>query len=74
MSNIEQELFEDNLKDTVWIGEVVDIDDPLKDGRVKVKVFGKFDKLENDVIPWARPWNMFTAGSEAVQDFTQYLN
>ena len=30
MSNIEQELFEDNLKDTVWIGEVVDIDDPLK--------------------------------------------
>jgi hypothetical protein len=69
MSNIEQELFEDNLKDTVWIGEVVDIADPLKEGRVKVKVFGKFDKLENDVIPWARPWNMFTAGSASGSGF-----
>ncbi len=63
MADIEQELYEDNLKDTVWLGKVVDIADPNKDGRVRVKVFGKFDKLENELIPWAHPGNMITGGS-----------
>ena len=37
--------YKDNLDGTVWLGEVVDIADPLKIGRVKVKVFGKFSNL-----------------------------
>jgi hypothetical protein len=69
MANIEQELFEDNLKDTRWLGKVVDIADPNKEGRVRVKVFGKFDNLENDVIPWARPANRMTAGSASGSGF-----
>lgn len=63
MANIEKELFEDNLKDTRWLGKVVDINDPNKDGRVRVKVFGKFDNLKDDQIPWARPANRSSSGS-----------
>jgi hypothetical protein len=36
-------------------GEVVDINDPYKKGRVRVKVTGVYDKLEDDTIPWASP-------------------
>ena len=69
MGSIGEELYEDNLKDTVWLGKVVDIADPNKDGRVRVKVFGKFDKLENDMIPWAQAGNMMTAGSASGSGF-----
>jgi len=69
MANIEQELYEDNLKDTIWLGKVVDIDDPNKDGRVKVRVFGKFDNLDVSVIPWAQAGNMMTAGSASGSGF-----
>jgi|688.fasta_scaffold362240_2 hypothetical protein len=53
----------DDLRNTSWLGEVVDIEDPQKIGRIKVKVFGKFDELENDAIPWAYPGNNISAGS-----------
>jgi len=53
----------DDLRNTSWLGEVVDIADPQKIGRIKVKVFGKFDELTNDAIPWAYPGNNISAGS-----------
>ena len=53
----------DDLRNTSWLGEVVDITDPQKIGRIKVKVFGKFDELTNDAIPWAYPGNNISAGS-----------
>ena len=34
------ELFRDNLRDSHWLGEVVDIEDPLLQGRARVIVFG----------------------------------
>ena len=34
-------------------GEVVRNDDPLKAGRVKVNVFGVYDDIPEDSIPWA---------------------
>jgi hypothetical protein len=34
-------------------GTVVDVQDPLKSGRVRVKVFSVYDSIQNDVIPWA---------------------
>jgi hypothetical protein len=37
----------------VYLGEIVDINDPLKQGRARVRVFGFFDELEIDDIPWA---------------------
>lgn len=37
----------------VHLGEIVDIDDPLKQGRARIRVFGFFDDLEMEDIPWA---------------------
>ena len=57
--------YNENIRDSHWIGEVVDIEDPLKEGRCKVKVFGKFDKLPTEAIPWATPMNRNFPGSHA---------
>lgn len=53
----------DDLSSTPWLGEVVDIEDPQKIGRIKVKVFGKFDTVPTEDIPWAYPGNNITAAS-----------
>jgi hypothetical protein len=37
----------------IHLGEIVDINDPLKQGRARIRVFGFFDDLEVDDIPWA---------------------
>lgn len=37
----------------VLLGEIVDINDPLKQGRARIRVFGFFDDLEIEDIPWA---------------------
>ena len=50
-------------------GEVVDIEDPLFEGRVKVKVFGKFDDIPTSDIPWARCQYRNTAGSATGSGF-----
>jgi uncharacterized CHY-type Zn-finger protein len=63
MSNYKHDFYQDDNKNTTWLGEIVDIEDPLKNGRVKIKVFGKFDLLEKDDIPWAYPANISGAGS-----------
>ena len=55
--------FEDNLFNTNWLGTVIDIDDPKKIGRIKVRVFGKFDSLADEHIPWAYPALNNSAGS-----------
>lgn len=44
-----------NLNNKEFPGEVVDINDPQKKGRVKVKVSSVYDKLETEDIPWAMP-------------------
>ena len=62
----QKELFRDNLRDTHWIGEVVDNIDPANSGRCRIKVFGKFDLLEVEDIPWAIPSNNSTTGSYSV--------
>ena len=62
----EKELNTDNLRDTHWLGEVIDNVDPLKLGRCKVKVLGKFDNLPDESIPWATPMNRDAVGSHHV--------
>ena len=56
-------LFEDNLITTRWLGRVVDVADPDFEGKIRVQVFGKFDELEIEQIPWSIPANIFTGGS-----------
>ena len=42
--------------ETRWfLGEVVDVEnDPKQLGRVKVKIFGVYDNIETDDLPWAQ--------------------
>lgn len=40
---------------TKYLGEVVDVKDPNKEGRCKIKVFSLFDSLPIEDIPWAIP-------------------
>ena len=61
-----KELGKDNIRETHWIGEVVDNVDPSNLGRCRVKVFGKFDDLPIEAIPWATPMNRDFVGSHHV--------
>lgn len=45
------------LKASYFIGKIVDADDPDKDGKAKIRVFGLFDDLEDDKLPWFQPFN-----------------
>jgi hypothetical protein len=38
-----------------YVGKIVDNKDPDKKGRCKVKVYGIFDGVPNDDLPWAMP-------------------
>jgi len=51
-------------KQKVRYGLIIDNKDPLYQGRAKVKVFGAFDDLEDEDIPWAEQagGGMFFAG------------
>ena len=61
-----KELYKDNIRDTHWLGEVVDNQDPSNNGRCRVKVYGKSDQLPNEAIPWATPMNRDQVGAHSV--------
>lgn len=63
------DFYVDDLKTMNWLGEVMDNVDTEKLGRLKVKVFGKFDLLETENIPWAYPSNHITGGSATGSGF-----
>ena len=67
-------MFKDITLGTIWIGEIINTDDPLKLGRVKVKVFGKFDELDDEVIPWAIPYNQLVGGNISLPKVNDIVN
>ena len=50
-----QQWITDDLNVTEFMGVVIDSADPLKIGRCKIRVFGKFDDIPDSDIPWAFP-------------------
>lgn len=54
-----------------FVGEVIDIDDPDKDGRVRVKIFGYHPDTENQLSKDDTPWAMveLSAMSSSVKTF-----
>lgn len=62
----QRELFKDNLRDSHWLGEVVDTQDPNGNARCRVRVYGKFDLLDVEDIPWAVPANNQITGAMSV--------
>lgn len=57
----------------IYVGEVVDINDPLKIGRVKVKVINLFDEIVNADIPWFLPCQSFVDGAFSVPNVGDYV-
>lgn len=53
---------QDTLDDR-WTGKVIDNDDPLKLGRVKILIFGYYDDLAESALPWAVPDLGYIGGS-----------
>ncbi len=53
----------ENLK--TWTGKVILVNDPLKLGRVKVKIFGIYDDVQEDAIPWALPQTGYLGSSSS---------
>lgn len=47
---------------TVYRGIIIDNDDPTYQGYCKVRVYGKYDDLDDDMIPFAKPINNLTFG------------
>ena len=45
----------DELREMTFLGVVVDIRDPQKIGRCRIRVFGKFDDIADGDLPWASP-------------------
>ena len=66
--------FKDELIGTIWIGTVIRTDDPLQLGRVKIKIFSKYDELEEDVIPWAIPYNQLSTGTCIIPKVGDVIN
>ena len=46
----------------MYRGGVVDVDDPMRAGRVRVRVFGVFDDFASQTIPWALYADSFMGG------------
>lgn len=62
----EQEFQEKNIQDKKWLGRVIQREDEnLKEGRIKVRIFGLYDELDDNVIPWCYPGNISTSSSES---------
>jgi len=59
----------DNIRDGQYCGTVIDVEDPLQIGRIKVEVFGFFEGVDPEIIPWATPMNGWTGGSETGSGF-----
>jgi len=56
-------LTDSNIKYKEWIGEVVENDDELREFRCKIKVYGVYDDLNTEDIPWAYPANSLSFSS-----------
>ena len=50
LANTDYQKYDDN-----WTGKVIDNVDPLFMGRIKVRVFGFYDNIADEAIPWALP-------------------
>lgn len=61
IKKVEADLFEDDVQKTEYVGIIEDINDPLKIGRARVRVFGKTGHADGNqeipvnLLPWAYP-------------------
>lgn len=67
-----EKITKDDISSMQFLGVVVDVNDPEKAGRARVRVFGKFDDLADEDLPWAIQSGapMFFAGNGACGAFS----
>ena len=46
-----------------WTGKVIDNKDPLKMGRVRIRIFGLYDDVMDNLLPWALPEQKYLGAS-----------
>jgi len=73
-----EEFVTKSYKDNDWIGVIVDNNDPTFSGRARIRVFGIFNELETEHIPWATPINSTIfggggAGSISIPKIGQFV-
>jgi len=56
-----------------YLGVVEDNKDPLKIGRVKIRVFNVFDEIDVKDIPWAAPWKDINGNSSNVPEIGKII-
>jgi hypothetical protein len=83
MAEIEN-IVNDDLKTTTWLGIVEDNEDPKREGRCRIRVFGKFDSrvdpedlsssfiIPTEHLPWARQCTNITGGSDTGGGFLSF--
>lgn len=57
--------FNSTENNKTWTGKVIQNDDPLKLGRVKIKIFGIYDEVSDAAIPWALPQTSYLGASSS---------
>jgi len=59
-----EQWIKDDLREMDFLGVVVNNDDPKKIGRCRIRVFGKFDELDDADLPWANPMRGLSFGQD----------
>lgn len=63
----------DMMGSNIYIGTVVDNNDPDKLGRVKVNIIGKYDGISTTDLPWARPETKSVSGNFMIPNLNDKL-
>ncbi|MCK9574589.1 MAG: hypothetical protein WC979_01650 [Candidatus Pacearchaeota archaeon] len=50
-----KKMFTRDIASREWLGEIVNVEDSLKMLRCKIRVYGLFNDIEDDLLPWAFP-------------------
>ena len=69
-----ENLKKSNAEVTHYLGVVVDNKDPEFKGRAKVKVFGIFDDLNNEEIPWAHQRFEMSYGETDANEYSRAMS
>lgn len=62
------------LGDRIWPGIVEDNIDPLRKGRIKIRVKYIFDDFDTKLIPWSYPWKVPTGKNFEVPEVGKVVN
>src|SRR3989344_5806734 len=72
MSLNKNDLKKDDLGSMDWLGVVVNALDPTFQYRCQVRIFGKFDELEDEDLPWCNPRNPSIFGTKGASGSGSY--